>query len=119
VAGTVAAGRRATSRTPFVLLVLGLLAGGLICLLVTNTTLAAGSIRITDLQHSNLVAAQRVQELQQQVATDQSASAIARRAYRLGLRTQPKLDFVDLRTGRSYSTPNQAPGVYAVPGYTP
>ncbi|HEY2687858.1 MAG TPA: hypothetical protein VGJ50_05430 [Streptosporangiaceae bacterium] len=118
-ARTVAAGRRASSRTPFVLLVLGMLAGGLICLLVINTTLAAGSIRITDLQHSNLVAAQRVQELQQQVATDQSASAIARRAYRLGLRTQPKLDFVDLRTGRSYSTPNQTPGVYAVPGYTP
>lgn len=118
-ARTVAAGRRASSRTPFVLLVLGLLAGGLICLLVINTTLAAGSIRISDLQHSNLVAAQRVQELQQQVATDQSASAIARRAHKLGLRTQPKLDFVDLRTGRSYSTPNQTPGVYAVPGYTP
>lgn len=97
----------------------GLLAGGLICLLVINTTLAAGSIRISDLQHSNLVTAQRVQELQQQVATDQSASAIAKRAYRLGLRTQPKLDFVDLQTGRSYTTPNRAAGVYAVPGYTP
>ena len=97
----------------------GLLAGGLICLLVINTTLAAGSIRISDLQHSNLVTSQRVQELQQQVTTDQSASAIEQRAYRLGMRTQPKLDFVDLQTGRSHTTPPTAPGVYAVPGATP
>ena len=97
----------------------GLLGGGLICLLVINTTLAAASYRINALQRGNTQAAQRVQELQQQVATEESPSSIEQRAQRLGLRVQPVLNFVDLRTGRSYTTPATAPGVHAVPGYTP
>ena len=116
---TAAAGRRSAARTPFILLVCGLLGGGLICLLVINTTLAAASYRINALQRSNTEAAQRVQELQQQVATEESPGSIEQRAQRLGLREQPVLNFVDLRTGRSYTTPATAPGVYAVPGYTP
>ncbi len=97
----------------------GLLGGGLVCLLVINTTLAAASYRINALQRGNTQTAQRVQELQQQVATEESPSSIEQRAQRLGLREQPVLNFVDLRTGRSYTTPTTAPGVYAVPGYTP
>src|SRR5271170_6197401 len=58
------AGRRPVSRTPFILLVLGLLGGGLVCLLVINTTLAAGSFRISALQQGNAQASQRVEELQ-------------------------------------------------------
>jgi hypothetical protein len=123
-AGTAAqatgAGRRPASRTPFILLVLGLLGGGLVCLLVINTTLAAGSFRISALQQSNTQASQRVEELQQQVATEESPSSIEQRALQLGLRMQPVLNFVDLRTGRSYATPATAPGVSVVPpGYTP
>ena len=67
-----AAVRRPVSRTPFILLVLGLLGSGLICLLVINTTLAAASFRINALQQGNIQASQRVEELQQQVAADQS-----------------------------------------------
>jgi hypothetical protein len=113
-------GRRAASRTPFILLVLGLLGGGLICLLVINTTLAAASFRISALQQGNTQASQRVEELQQQVAAEQSPASIEQRALKLGLRMQPVLDFVDLRTGRSYVTPATVPGVVsAPPGYTP
>jgi hypothetical protein len=113
-------GRRAASRTPFILLVLGLLGGGLICLLVINTTLAAASFRISALQQSNTQASQRVEELQQQVAAEQSPASIEQRALKLGLRMQPVLDFVDLRTGRSYVTPATVPEVVsAPPGYTP
>ncbi len=98
---------------------LALLGCGLICLLVINTTLAAGSFQISNLQRDNTEAAQRVQELQQQVSTDQSANSIEQRAFHLGLRTQPTLNFVDLQTGRRYTTPTHVRGVYAVPGYTP
>jgi hypothetical protein len=114
-----AAGRRPVARTPFILLVLGLLGGGLICLLVINTTLSAASYRINALQQSNTQAAQRVQELQEQVATEESPSSIEQRALKLGLRIQPVLNFVDLRTGRSYTTSAKAAGAYPVPGYTP
>jgi hypothetical protein len=110
-------GAPATSRTPFILLVLAMLGGGLVCLLVVNTTLAAASFRISNLQQENTQAAQRVQELQQQVSTDQSASSIEQRALRLGMRLQPTLNFIDLRTGRRYTDPAHASG--AVPGYTP
>ena len=113
-------GRRAASRTPFILLVLGLLGSGLVCLLVINTTLAAASFRISALQQGNTQASQRVEELQQQVAAEQSPASIEQRALKLGLRMQPVLDFVDLRTGRSYVTPATVPGVVsAPPGYTP
>ena len=115
-----ARGRRPVSRTPFILLVIALLGSGLICLLVINTTLAAASFRINALQQGNIQAAQRVEELRQQVAAEQSPASIEQRARRLGLRAQPVLNFVDLRTGRSYVTPATVPGVYAVPpGYTP
>ena len=98
---------------------LALLGGGLICLLVINTTLAAASFQISNLQQSNTAAAQRVQELQWQIATEESPSSIEQRALRLGLRMQPVLNFIDLRNGRTYTTRSTAPGRYAVPGYTP
>ena len=98
---------------------LGLLSGGLVCLLLINTTLAAASFRISSLQQSNAAAAQRVQELQWQVAAEQSPSSIEQRALRLGLRIQPVLNFIDLRNGHTYTTRSRAGGAYAVPGYTP
>jgi len=85
-------------RTSFVVLLLGLLGGGLVCLLVVNTTLAANSLEISQLQKNNALANQQVQELQQQVAAARSTGTIAREARRLGMRPDPELVFIDLRT---------------------
>ena len=106
-------------RTRFILLVLGMLAGGLVCLLVINTTLAAASFRINALQRGNVALAQREQVLQQQVTAEESPSVLQREALRLGMRTQPLLNFLDLRTGRVYRQPASVPGVPNVPGYAP
>jgi hypothetical protein len=114
-----AAPKRPTSRTPFILLLLGLLGGGLVCLLVVNTTLAAASYRIDNLQRSNATASQQVQQLQQQVASEQSPGSIEQRALKLGMKPQQVLNFVDPKTGRRYTMPSKAEGAYAVPGYTP
>jgi hypothetical protein len=114
-----AAPKRPTSRTPFILLLLGLLGGGLVCLLVINTTLAAASYRIDNLQRSNATASQQVQQLQQEVASEQSPGSIEQRALKLGMKPQQVLNFVDVKTGRRYTMPSQAQGAYAVPGYTP
>jgi len=114
-----AASRRPTSRTPFILLLLGLLGGGLVCLLVINTTLAAASYRIDNLQRSNASASQQVQQLQQQVASEQSPGSIEQRALKLGMKPQQVLNFVEPKTGRRYTMPSKAQGAYAVPGYTP
>ncbi|MGO9164581.1 MAG: hypothetical protein ACLP7J_28460, partial [Streptosporangiaceae bacterium] len=108
-----------SARMPFVLLILALLGGGLICLLVINTTLAASSLRIDNLQQGNVLKTQQEQQLRQQVASEGTPAAIARRAYQLGMRQQQRLDFLDLRTGRSYTQPTSVPGVPLVPGWTP
>jgi hypothetical protein len=106
-------------RTRFILLVLGLLSGGLVCLLVINTTLAAASFRINALQQGNAALTQQQQELQQKVATEKSAASLAQRAKALGMRVQPLPDFLNLRTGKVFRSAHTLPGVPSVPGYAP
>ena len=93
---------------PFVLLVLVLLGGGLICLLVINTTLGATSFRVSRLQSTGAALATQEQALQQQIAAEQSPAQIARRAYQLGMRVQVNGNILDLRTHRTYQLPGQA-----------
>jgi hypothetical protein len=98
-----AAGRAAGTTVPrlrFVLLILVLLAGGLICLLVINTTLGATSFRISQLQSTNATLSTQEQALRQQIAAEQSPALIARRAYELGMRVQQDGSILDLRTHR-------------------
>ena len=107
-------------RMPFLLLVVGMLAGTLVGLLVISTTLAAGSFRITTLQKQNQALAKQQQQLQQQVAQDQAPSVIAQRAEQLGLQPVKQLEFLNIKTGKVSS--NTATGSTAriqVPGYTP
>lgn len=81
------------------MLVLGLLGGGLVCLLVVNTTLAANSIQINHLEQVNAARTQGVEQLQQDVAAAQTAPVIANEARQLGMRPQQVPAFVDLRHG--------------------
>lgn len=107
------------TRTRFVFLVVGLLGGGLLSLLMINTILATGAFQITALQQGNVTLAQREQALQAQVAAAESPASLAQRAATLGMRVQPRLHFLNLKSGRLESQPNQMPGIPAVPGYTP
>lgn len=109
----------ATSRTPFIFLVVGLLGGGLLSLLLINTVLGAGAYRISDLQRGNILLAQREQQLQAQIAREESPSVLAQRARGLGMADPGLLHFVNLRTGQVMSQPAHVAGVPAVPGYTP
>jgi hypothetical protein len=92
-------------RTSFVLLLLGLLGGGMVCLLVVNTTLAANSIQIRNLQQQNANVSEQVQELQQHVAAARSAGAIEHEARKLGLRPDPHLVFINLHSKRIVAQP--------------
>ena len=99
---------RAVPRVPFVLLVLGLLGGSLVCLLVINTTLGAASFRISQLQKKAASLSTQEQNLRQQVAAEQAPAAIARRAYALGMRAQSSTTILDLRAGQIYRLPGQS-----------
>jgi hypothetical protein len=106
----------ALPRMPFVLLVLGLLGGGLICLLVINTTLGAASFRVSQLQNANANLTREQQSLLLTTTSEQDPAQIASRAYQLGMRSEPQLTFLDLRTDRFYRSSGRAGGTASQAG---
>ena len=117
------AGPRSRSRAPrmpFILLLVGLLGGALISLLVISTTLAQGSFRITSLQAQNAELARQAQTLTSQVAEAGSPAVIATKAAQLGMRPNPHLGFIDLKSGKIVvGKPSRADAAINVPGFTP
>jgi hypothetical protein len=114
------AGGARSSRTPFVFLVVGLLGGGLLCLLVINTILDTGSYQITQLQQGNATLIQQTQELQARIAQEESPAVLAGKASQLGMQEPGLLHFLDLKKGKVEREPAHAPGVSVYPpGYTP
>ena len=95
-------------RTPFVLLVLGLLGGGLLALLLLNTALAQGSFRIHDLQRQTATLADRQQQLQLAVDALSTPDQLARSARRLGLVPVHNPGFLRLGDGRVLGNPQPA-----------
>jgi hypothetical protein len=107
-------------RAPFILLLVGLLGGALISLLVISTTLAEGTYTITSLQRQNTNLARQEQLLTQQVAQASSPAQIAQEAEQLGMRQNPHLQFIDLKTGRIVSGKvSRADAEINVSGYNP
>ncbi|MGH3472033.1 MAG: hypothetical protein ACRDPG_08305 [Nocardioidaceae bacterium] len=92
-------------RMPFVLLVLGLLAGGLVGLLLLNTSLEQGAYRVTALsQRADALAAQQ-QTLQMQVAALQQPGRVARAALKLGMVQNDSPVFLNLATSQIVGKP--------------
>ncbi|KOV71186.1 membrane protein [Streptomyces sp. MMG1121] len=79
------AGRARAARTPFVLLVVLLLGGGLIGLLVLNSALSEGSFKLADLQKQTKSLTDEEQSLQRAIDTYSSPDALQRRAHELGM----------------------------------
>ncbi|WP_030992577.1 septum formation initiator family protein, partial [Streptomyces sp. NRRL WC-3744] len=79
------AGRAQAARTPFVLLVVVLLGGGLIGLLVLNSALSEGSFKLADLQKQTKNLTDEEQALQRDIDAYSSPDALQRRARELGM----------------------------------
>ncbi|MER6226042.1 septum formation initiator family protein [Streptomyces sp. 900105755] len=80
------AGRaRQAARTPFVLLVVLLLGGGLIGLLVLNSALSEGSFKLDDLQKQTKNLTDEEQALQRDIDAYSAPDALQRRAHELGM----------------------------------
>ncbi|MFI1485576.1 hypothetical protein [Streptomyces sp. NPDC020747] len=73
------------ARTPFVLLVVMLLGGGLIGLLVLNSALSEGSFQLDDLQRDTKSLTDEEQALQRDVDAYSAPDALQRRAQELGM----------------------------------
>ncbi|WP_327314446.1 septum formation initiator family protein [Streptomyces sp. NBC_01235] len=79
------AGPRQAARTPFVLLVVLLLGGGLIGLLVMNSALSEGSFKMDDLQKDTKSLTDEEQALQRDIDSYSAPDALQRRARELGM----------------------------------
>ncbi|NYV77253.1 hypothetical protein HW445_23445, partial [Streptomyces sp. UH6] len=78
-------GTSQAARTPFVLLVVALLGGGLITLLLLNSALSEGSFRLSDLRSETKTLTDEEQALQRDVDAYAQPDALARRAQELGM----------------------------------
>ncbi|MFF8190253.1 septum formation initiator family protein [Streptomyces bobili] len=76
---------RQAARTPFVLLVVLLLGGGLIGLLVLNSALSEGSFKMDDLQKDTKSLTDEEQALQRDIDSYSAPDALQRRARELGM----------------------------------
>lgn len=72
-------------RTPFVLLAMALLAGGLVAALWLSTAAAGDSYRLEQAQSQARGLSERAEQLRQEVANLQTAPELARRARDLGM----------------------------------
>jgi len=81
----VTAGSGQAARTPFVLLVVLLLGGGLIGLLVLNSALSEGSFKLDDLQKGTTDLTDEEQALQRSIDAYSAPEALQRRARELGM----------------------------------
>ncbi|MHB9862467.1 septum formation initiator family protein [Streptomyces sp. YIM S03343] len=79
------AGRGRAARTPFVLLVVLLLGGGLIGLLMLNSAMSAGSFKLDDLQKDTKNLTDEEQALQRDIDSYSAPDALERRARELGM----------------------------------
>jgi hypothetical protein len=77
--------RGQAARTPFVLLVVLLLGGGLIGLLVLNSALSEGSFKLDDLQKNTKNLTDEEQALQRDIDAYSAPEALQRRARELGM----------------------------------
>ncbi|MER8087077.1 septum formation initiator family protein [Streptomyces sp. NPDC094048] len=78
-------GPSTAARTPFVLLVVLLLGGGLITLLVLNSALNEGSFRLSELKRKTTQLTDEQQALQNDVDNYSEPDALERRARQLGM----------------------------------
>ncbi|MGW0191684.1 septum formation initiator family protein [Streptomyces sp. NPDC003362] len=79
------AARGQAARTPFVLLVVLLLGGGLISLLVLNSALSEGSFKLDDLQRETKNLTDEEQALQRDIDAYSAPDALQHRARELGM----------------------------------
>jgi cell division protein FtsB len=100
--------RRRTNPAPFLLLVSMLAVGGVVGLLLFNTSMQQASFAATDLQRQAEALQARQQTLEMQLARLSDPQTIARRAQRMGMVLPTSPAVLDLRSGKVLGQPSPA-----------
>jgi len=109
LARLIPSGRAQAARTPFVLLVVLLLGGGLIGLLVLNSALSEGAFELDDLQRETKNLTDEEQSLQRDIDAYSAPDALQRRAGELGMVPGGDPAFLG-PDGKVKGVPRPAPG---------
>jgi hypothetical protein len=97
-------------RTPFILLVAGLVVAGVLGVLVLNTKINENSFRLNDLRSTQAGLDLQEQQLQQQLADLEAPGNLRAAATRLGLVPAGTPAFISLPDGRVVGVPQPASG---------
>lgn len=92
--------RARRARAPFVGALLGVLALGLLALLLLNTALAQDSVRLHRLQQEHAVVLDRAEELESEILAASAPNELAKRAAALGMVPSGTPVFLRLPDGR-------------------
>ncbi|WP_163569170.1 hypothetical protein [Fodinicola feengrottensis] len=95
-------------RTPFVVLILGLVIAGMVCLLLLNTAVNQNSFQLNTLQRNQKVLDLKEQGLHQDVNQLQAPGTLAAAARRLGWVPAGQPAFIRLPDGRILGVPTPA-----------
>jgi hypothetical protein len=106
------------ARTPFVLLVVLLLGGGLIALLVLNSAISEGAFKLDDLQRETKNLTDEEQALQRDIDAYSAPDALQRRARELGMVPGGDPAFLG-PDGTVKGVPSAAPGIGQSSAHTP
>jgi hypothetical protein len=104
--------RKSAARAPFVLLVAGLLAGGLVFVLLVNTWLAQGSFTVRQLQQEQSDLRVQSQAIAQKIHTESAPQVLAAKAQAMGFVPAPAPVF-KTTSGKVLGDPE--PGVRPAP----
>jgi hypothetical protein len=104
----VPAARPRTPRAPFVLLVVTLLAGGLVGLLLLNTSMQNGAFELAKLEKQAETLQSRHAELALEVEQRSTPQALAERATKLGMVPNTNPVFLRLPNGKVVGDPEPA-----------
>jgi cell division protein FtsB len=100
--------RRRTSPVPFLLVISMLAVGGIVGLLLFNTSMQQASFAATDLQHQADALEARQQTLQMELDQLRDPQAIALKAQRMGMVLPTSPAVLDLRNGKVLGKPTPA-----------
>ncbi|MEO9324671.1 hypothetical protein ABFT23_14350 [Nocardioides sp. C4-1] len=101
--------RSRAPRVPFVMLVSLVLLGGVVGLLLFNTSMQQASFTVTERENEAAVLAARQQALETELALLRNPATIAENACRIGMVMPPTAAVIDLATGKVTGTPTAAP----------
>ncbi|TNY31708.1 hypothetical protein, partial [Thermomonospora catenispora] len=85
----------APPRTPFVVLIVSLLAGALVSLLLLNTVLAQDAFELTRLQRNVTLLEQQRQAMESEIAREESPQRLGEKARNLGMTQPEEVGFID------------------------